>query len=170
MAKLIEVSVIYLNQQIAAGAEVVQIFDSWAGDVPVVHRDRLVVEPIAQIVRGVRSEYPGFPVIVFARGIGADHGRVGRLTGASAVGVEQGIGLNDVLRGMPDGIAVQGNLDPGALLGSRESLRREVRAVVQAVAKERHIMNLGHGIQQQTDPDAVAALVAEVRAYDGEAA
>jgi uroporphyrinogen decarboxylase len=170
MEKLVDISVLYLNRQIAAGAEVVQIFDSWAGDLPAEHLQRWVSDPIAAVVRGVRAVNPDFPVIVFARGVGLAHGKIAQATGASAVGVEQGVDIGAVLKNLPQNVAVQGNLDPGLLLGPRNALVDGVMDVIGAVPKERHIMNLGHGIQQQTDATAVQVMIDVVRRHDAGAA
>ena len=167
LERLVESSIIYLLGQIEAGVEVVQIFDSWAGDVPVEVRDRVVTGPMRRIVDGVRAVYPGFPVIVFARGVAADHGDVARATGASAVGVEQGVKLGEVLRSLPVGVAVQGNLAPELLLQSDAVVRSSVFDVLDGVAPDRHIFNLGHGIVPQVKPETVSVLVKAVRDWDG---
>jgi uroporphyrinogen decarboxylase len=166
MDKVIEASVIYLLGQIKAGAETVQIFDSWAGDLPVSERERLVISPIARIVDAVRAVYPLFPVIVFARGVGEGHASVAVGTRADAVGVEDGAVLGNVLAGLPLGVAVQGNLSPQALLGDVEALQAGVRVVLNGVDAGRHIFNLGHGIVPQTDPAMVTKLIECVRRFD----
>ncbi len=164
--KVIEASVIYLLGQIKAGAEVVQIFDSWAGDLPLDSLQRLVVEPIRRIVDGVRSVYSQFPIIVFARGVGTQHGMVAFGTGASAIGVEENCSLKDVMESLPLGVAVQGNLAPSALLESVDDLKTAVSSVLDGVPMARHIFNLGHGITPQVDPEMVGKLVEFVRAHD----
>ncbi len=164
--RLVDVSVIYLKQQIAAGAEVVQVFDSWAGDIPVALRQRWVGGPIRRIIDGVRAAYPGFPVIVFARGVGDGHGAIAAETGATAVSVEQDCDLGELLKTLAAEVAVQGNLDPALLLAEREVLVAEVKRVCASLPMGRHIFNLGHGITPKTSPDAVAALVAAVREHD----
>lgn len=165
--KVIEASILYLLGQIKAGAEVVQIFDSWAGDLPESALQRLVVEPIRRIVDGVRSVYPEFPIIVFARGVGTQHGVVATGTRASAIGVEEVCRLIDVLAILPKGVVVQGNLAPGALLGSADELKAAVARVLDGVPVARHIFNLGHGITPQVNPEMVGKLVEFVRTYDG---
>lgn len=164
--KVIATSILYLLGQIKAGAEVVQIFDSWAGDLPAQSLQRLVVEPIRQIVDGVRAVYPGFPIIVFARGVGSKHGMVASGTGASAIGVEEDCNLKDVIALLPANVAVQGNLSPGALLGSADDLKAAVFKVLDGVPIARHIFNLGHGITPQVHPEMVGKLVKFVRDYD----
>jgi uroporphyrinogen decarboxylase len=146
---------------------VVQIFDSWAGDVPEALRGRVVEEPIAAIVNGVRKMKPGFPVTVFGRGIGDGHRKLALATGANAMGVEQGPQLSDVLQSLPDGVAVQGNLDPGALLLPPDDLARQVVGVLRDVPKARHVFNLGHGITPGVDPSQVSVMLNAIRAFDG---
>ncbi len=167
LERLVDVSIDYLLGQIRAGAEVVQIFDSWAGDVPLADRQRVVVGPIGRMVAGVRAVYPDFPVIVFARGVGDGHGDVAVGTEASCVGVEQGVGLEAVLRQLPEHVAVQGNLAPDALLGTVAGLEKRTLEVLHNVPMGRHIFNLGHGIVPQVNPDQVTALLSIIRRHDG---
>jgi uroporphyrinogen decarboxylase len=164
--KLVQSSILYLLGQIAAGVQVVQIFDSWAGDVPLSARERVVIEPMRRIVDGVRAVHPGFPVIVFARGVGNDHGDVALKTGASVVGVEQGLQLSDVIAGLPAGVVAQGNLAPEILLETDDAVRDGVRHVLDGVPMGRHIFNLGHGIVPQVKPETVTVLVEAVRECD----
>lgn len=166
IAKLVATSVAYLLGQIRAGVQVVQIFDSWAGDIPEQARHRVVVEPIAAIVEGVRQVFPGFPVIVFARGVGGGHGAVARDTQATAIGIEQGVTLSDMLSDVPPNVAVQGNLAPEVLLESNDVIVAKVGAMLDGVPMGRHIFNLGHGIVPQVKPEAVTTLVNAVRSFD----
>jgi uroporphyrinogen decarboxylase len=166
MQKLVEVSTAYLLMQIAAGAETVQIFDSWAGDLPEDLRAALVYQPIAQMVRAIRAVHPGFPVIVFARGIGGAHAQAAVATSASCVSVEQDTDIGAAVRSLPAGVAVQGNLDPDLVLAGGDALRSAIAALLTAVPMQRHVFNLGHGIKPQTDPQTVSMLVAMVREHD----
>lgn len=166
MEKLVEASTRYLLGQIKAGVQAVQIFDSWAGDIPLAARDRVVIRPIAAVVQGVRAVHPDFPVIVFARGVGGGHGAVAAATTASAVGVEQEVSLEEVLKGLPKAVAVQGNLAPETLLETDEVIVAAIRKVLEGVPMSRHIFNLGHGIVPQVKPEAVTTLVNAVRAFD----
>lgn len=166
MEKLVATSTDYLLGQIKAGVQVLQIFDSWAGDIPVEARDRVVVKPIAGIVAGVRAVYPGFPIIVFARGVGGGHADVASGTNASAVGVEQDVALTAVLNRLPVGMAVQGNLAPDVLLQTDDVIRAETRKILKGVPMRRHVFNLGHGIVPQVKPEAVTTLIEAVREYD----
>ena len=166
MQRLVETSIAYLRGQIKAGVQAVQIFDSWAGDIPDAARGRVVAEPIRAIVDGVRAVYPGFPVIVFARGIGAGHGAMAVATNASCVGVEQGVALREVLANLAVGCAVQGNLAPELLLEDTDTVRRAVVKVLEGVPMERHVFNLGHGIVPQVKPEMVTVLIDAIRQHD----
>ena len=165
MTKLVTVSTTYLLGQINAGADVVQIFDSWAGDVPVAHLERLVINPITEIIRGVRASHPDFPVIVFTRGVGSEHGRIAATTAANCVGLEENVSIASALECIPLGVAVQGNLFNELLLGSEDELVRRTHDILDAVPRERHIFNLGHGILPQTEIKMVERLVREVRSF-----
>ncbi len=164
--RLVETSIAYLLGQIKAGVQAVQIFDSWAGDIPVVDRSRVVADPIRAIVEGVRFVYPGFPVIVFARGIGDGHAAMAMSTKASCVGVEQGMDVQEVLAGLAGGCAVQGNLAPELLLEDTDTVRRAVVKVLDGVPMARHIFNLGHGIVPQVKPEMVTVLIDAIRQHD----
>lgn len=164
---LIDVSAQYLIGQVRAGAEVLQIFDSWAGDLPAELRDRWVHEPIRQIIDALRLVYPDVPVIVFGRGIGTGHDALARATGGNAVSVEQEEDLTVLLTRLPAHVAVQGNLSPLVLQEGSEALKSEVERICSAMPARRHIFNLGHGIVQQTPPENVSLLVDLIRRHDG---
>jgi len=164
--RLVEASCDYLAAQIEAGAEAVQIFDSWAGDLTGDVFERTVTEPIGRIRQDLRRRYPSVPVIVFARGAGSKHGHVAKVTEADAVGVEQAMELASVLSALPDGCAIQGNLDPVALLAGGEELPALTEAILRDVPPERHIFNLGHGIKPGTDPDNLTQVISTVRGLD----
>jgi uroporphyrinogen decarboxylase len=166
MEKLVAASIGYLLGQIAAGVQAVQIFDSWAGDIPENARDRVVIKPIAAIVEGVRAVHPNFPVIVFARGVGGGHAEVAAGTSASAVGIEQNVGLSKVLEDLGPRVAVQGNLAPETLLEASDVIEAETLKVLSGVPMDRHIFNLGHGIVPQVKPEAVTMLIKTVRNFD----
>lgn len=160
-------SIEYLSAQVEAGAEVVQIFDSWAGDLPIGLRREFVILPIAAIVDGLRKRHPDVPVIVFARGVGDGHAEIAKETGTEAVGVEAEASLASVAERVGEGCAVQGNLDPVVLLGSEALLRRESWSLASAVKPGRHIFNLGHGIKPETDPSRLQTVIDVVREFDG---
>lgn len=164
--RLVDESVDYLSAQIMAGAEAVQIFDSWAGDLPPQLRIDVVEKPLGRLVAKLRDRHPSVPVIVFARGAGVDHGRIQATTGADAMGIEAELSLDWAAQELAGKCAIQGNLDPVALLGSDGLARREATTVAKAVPMEKHIFNLGHGIKQGTRPEVLTAVIEAVRAHD----
>jgi uroporphyrinogen decarboxylase len=164
--RLVEESADYLSGQIEAGADAVQIFDSWAGELTGGARERCVVEPLRRLCEIVRGRHPQVPVIVFGRGMGRDHGRLSRVCGAGAVGVEAEEKLAAVLGEVAPGCAVQGNLDPVILLSSEDVVRLEVRRLLETVPMNRHVFNLGHGIRPQTNLEMLNVVVETVREFD----
>ena len=160
--RLVTESVDYLCAQADAGAQAVQIFDSWAGDLVGTELEDFVMKPLAAIVAGVKARHASLPVIVFARGVGMAQGKAAAIPGANAIGVETEFDLAD----LPKHVVVQGNLDPVALLAGPEVVSREVRRICMSVDRQRHIFNLGHGIRLGTDPAVVGAVVEAVRRYD----
>jgi len=166
MDRLVEASCDYLSAQIRAGAEAIQIFDSWAGDLTGDVFEDTVVAPIRTIRRELRRQHPSIPVIVFARGAGSKHGHVAAETGAQAVGIEQSMELGAVLQAVPPECAVQGNLDPVSLLAGGEALTKRVEDLLRGAPMRRHVFNLGHGIKPATDPAHVGQAIAAVRAFD----
>jgi uroporphyrinogen decarboxylase len=164
---LVGASIEYLAGQVAAGADCVQIFDSWAVDLPDGLRQRFCLAPIRRIIEGLRVKCGAVPVIGFARGLGAAHAEFVEATGVQACGIESGVPLGWAARVLAPAVAVQGNLDPASLLAGGAGLERDVTRIVTALPYERHVFNLGHGIRPQTDPREVVRLVETVRRVDG---
>ncbi len=161
MALLVESTVAYLSAQAEAGAEVLMLFDSWAGLLPAGQFATHVIAPTAEITRRLRAAHPHVPVIGFPRLAGTMLGPYARQTGVQAVGLDT---AGDTARGLPGGLALQGNLDPLALLAGGEALRTGAEAVLKAARDRPWVFNLGHGILPETPPEHVAALLAQVRA------
>ena len=166
MDMLIESSIGYLAAQVRAGAEAVQIFDSWAGDLSASQWDDVVISPMRRIVEGLRHEVGPVPVIGFARGLGAGHYRLATETGVNAVGCEQAVPAQWMAKQLVPHCAVQGNLDPLALTIGGDVLARSVRALTASIPMHGHIFNLGHGVRQETAPEAISLLVETVRNSD----
>ena len=167
MKKVIDVSVDYLCRQVEAGAEALQIFDSWAGDVPAELRESVVFAPSRKIIDGVRARHPHVPMILFARGLGHGHVAAAHYCGPNAVSVEQAVSLGELSARLGQDVAVQGNLEPEKLLAGEEEFRAAVQAVLEDAPKGRHIFNLGHGILPSVAPARVTELVRLIREHDG---
>ena len=161
------VTVEYLVGQISAGAEAVQLFDSWAGSLAPDQFERWVIAPNARIAAAIHSRCPGVPVIGFPKGAGAKLAAYARETGVDAVGVDETIDPAWAARELPTGMPVQGNLDPLLLLAGGPALVERTRDILSAFADRPHVFNLGHGIGQHTPIAHVEQLVATVRAWRG---
>jgi len=161
--KLTEASIGYLLRQIDAGVEVVQIFDSWAGVLPPHEFESWVFSPLREIVSRIKSERPNALVIAFARGVGTHLTRLVAELGADAYGLDTAADPAWAARETAGRAALQGNLDPLALLAGGPALDREVEAILGALKGYPHIFNLGHGILPQTPIAHVERLVDLIR-------
>lgn len=159
-----QASCTYLLGQIAAGAQAVQIFDSWAGLAGPQGFLRWVAAPVQKIVAAVHAKYPGFPVIGFPRGC-TQTAEYARLTGVSAVGIDQHADMAAVVQKVPQEVCLQGNLDPEILLAGGEALRRGIRHILAVTAGRPFVFNLGHGIIKETPPEHVAELADVIRSH-----
>ncbi|HEX6661525.1 MAG TPA: uroporphyrinogen decarboxylase, partial [Sphingomicrobium sp.] len=140
----------YLSGQIEAGAETVQLFDSWAGSLAPDEFERWVIGPTARLVERLKAKYPKVPVIGFPKGAGGKIAAYAAETRISAIGLDETVDPAWANRGLPKRLPVQGNLDPLALLAGGEALRSAVFRILDAFAGRPHIFNLGHGILQET--------------------
>jgi uroporphyrinogen decarboxylase len=152
----------YLAQQIEAGADVVMLFDSWAGVLPAAQFRRYVIEPTRQIVAALKLRYPQIPVIGFPRLAGSMLGEYA-LAGVQAVGVDTSADPVRAAAMVPANIALQGNVDPLALLAGGDALAGAARTVLDSWRGRPFIFNLGHGVVPQTPPEHVAELARIVR-------
>ena len=151
----------YLNAQIAHGAQAVMIFDTWGGALNPAAFTQFSLSYMQQIISALNRSHEGarVPCIVFTKGIGTSLDAVAK-TGADAVGVDWNIDIGTARARVGNQVALQGNLDPGVLLGAPEGIRREAEAVLAAYGPGHgHVFNLGHGISRYTDPERVALLV-----------
>jgi uroporphyrinogen decarboxylase len=158
-----EVTLGYLAGQIEAGAEVVQLFDSWAGSLAPAEFERWVIAPTARIAAAVKERYPQVKIIGFPKGAGGKLGAYARETGIDAIGLDETVDPVWADRELPKGLPVQGNLDPLALLSGGEGLSAAVKRILDAFDGRPHIFNLGHGILQETPIAHVEQMLAEVK-------
>lgn len=161
--RLADASIDYLTGQLNAGAECLQLFDTWAGVLSQAEFDRWCVAPTKKIVDGVRARVPGAKIIGFPRGVGSKLWRYVKDTGVDAVGLDWMQGLTYAREHIQTLKPVQGNLDPLALLAGGDALDRETDAVMQALAGGPFIFNLGHGILPQTPIAHVERMLKRVR-------
>jgi uroporphyrinogen decarboxylase len=157
------VTVDYLSGQIEAGVDAVQLFDSWSGSLAPSQFERFVVARTAWIVEQLKKRHPQVPVIGFPRGAGGKLGAYARETGVDAIGLDETADPAWANRELPQGMPVQGNLDPLALIAGGPPLKEAVARVLDAFSGRPHIFNLGHGIQQDTPIAHVEELMALVK-------
>ncbi len=162
---IVAVTVEYLAGQVAAGAEAVQLFDSWAGSLAPSEFERWVIAPNAAIVSALHSRFPELPVIGFPKGAGEKLPAYARETGVDALGLDETIDPLWAAKTLPAGLPVQGNLDPLLLLAGGAELERQAVRVLEAFADRPHVFNLGHGIGQFTPIEHVEQLLGTVRGW-----
>ena len=150
----------YLSGQIAAGAEAVQLFDSWAGSLAPAEFERWVIAPTARLVEKLKARHRGVPVIGFPKGAGGKLGAYARETRVNAVGLDETVDPAWAHKELPRRLPVQGNLDPLALIAGGEALKSSVARILDALAGRPHIFNLGHGILPETPIAHVEQLMA----------
>ncbi|MGX9179302.1 uroporphyrinogen decarboxylase [Mesorhizobium sp. BHbdii] len=159
---LVDHSAAYLIRQIEAGADVVQVFDSWSGVLDEVSFEAFCVGPMAEIVRQVRAVHPNVPIIGFPKGAGAHYRSYRQKTGVTGLGLDWTVPLTTAKELQRDG-AVQGNLDPLRLVAGGKALADGVDAILKALGDGPLIFNLGHGITPETPIAHVEAMVKLVR-------
>lgn len=163
MDLLTEATSRYLARQAEGGAEVLMIFDSWAGSLPGGSFESCAVDPVRRIVRSVKSRYPRMPVIVYPRGAGDRYAGFARATGADCVGLDETVDPNWAASTLQRDSCVQGNLPPRRLVEGGDQLVAETRRIVRAFADGPHVFNLGHGITPDADPGNVELMLQTIR-------
>ena len=162
---IVQVTIDYLLGQINAGAEAVQLFDSWAGSLAPAEFERWVIAPNAAIVKALHARARHVPVIGFPKGAGEKLPAYAAETGVDAVGLDETVDPVWAAKALPEGLPVQGNLDPLLLLAGGSELERQARHILDCFAERPHVFNLGHGIGQTTPVEHVEQLVGVVRGW-----
>lgn len=161
---LVEATILYLDAQIRAGAEAIQLFDSWAGVLSEGDFARWVIAPNKSIIAGLKQRHPNVPIIAFPRGAGLYYERFAEMVGADALGLDTTVPVDWAKQRLQTRWAVQGNLDPVILCAGGALLDGEIARIRAALAGGPFIFNLGHGILPSTPPDNVARLIDILRA------
>jgi uroporphyrinogen decarboxylase len=163
VSRIEAVTLEYLSGQIEAGAEAIQLFDSWAGSLSPGQFEQWVIAPTARLVSALRKRHPKVPIIGFPKGAGGKLPAYARETGVSAIGLDETVDPVWAASELPEGLPVQGNLDPLALLAGGGELDAVVPRILDAFAGRPHIFNLGHGILKDTPIAHVERLIALVK-------
>jgi uroporphyrinogen decarboxylase len=162
---LVDATVDYLSAQVSAGAEVLKLFDSWAGALAPEDFERWVVDPTRRIVEAVKRLHPGIPIIGFPRGAGHGYVSYAAQTGVDGMALDTSVPLDWATKTLPANLVLQGNLDPIRLVAGGAALRDAARNILEACRNRRHIFNLGHGVVQQTPPEHVGELADLIHAW-----
>ncbi len=155
----------YLCRQIKQGAEVIQLFDTWAGNLPDDQFRKWAIEPVRKIIQNIRAVYPDTPIIGFPKGAGCRYPEYIHATGVSAVSIDTTMPLEWVRDHIQPLCPVQGNLDPLLLVAGGEMMENRVKEILDCLGKGAFIFNLGHGIVPQTPPENVARVSEILRNY-----
>ncbi|WP_341366630.1 uroporphyrinogen decarboxylase [Yoonia sp. BS5-3] len=163
LQRLTEGTIAYLSEQIAAGAECVKLFDSWAGSLQDDDFTRYSIKPMQQITAALKEKHPGIPVIAFPRGAGTKYTGVHEATGADCVAIDDGVDAAWAATHVQNDGCVQGNLKSSHMVTGGAALVDETRRICDAFSGGPHIFNLGHGITPDADPDNVQLMIDTVR-------
>ncbi|MCV2882801.1 uroporphyrinogen decarboxylase [Actibacterium sp. XHP0104] len=153
----------YLSKQIEAGAEVVKIFDSWAGSLKGEAFERYALQPAKEIITALNARHPGVPVIAFPREAGDNYIGFAKATGADCVALDNSVSADWAAANVQVDGCVQGNLAPGHMVTGGQALIDETKRIKQAFSKGPHIFNLGHGITPDANPDNVQIMIDAIR-------
>ncbi len=164
---IVESTIGYLSGQIEAGAEAVQLFDSWAGSLSPAQFERWVIAPNAAITAAIHERHPGVPVIGFPKGAGGKLAAYASETEVDALGLDETVDPTWAAKVLPTDLPVQGNLDPLLLLAGGDELEQGILRVLNAFAGRPHVFNLGHGIDKTTPIANVEAALATIRGWQG---
>ncbi|ATE63279.1 uroporphyrinogen decarboxylase [Rhizorhabdus dicambivorans] len=160
---LVDATADYLSRQVEAGVDAVQLFDSWSGSLAPREFERWVVAPTAELAKRLHARHPGTPIIGFPKGAGGKLPAYARETGVDAVGLDETVDPVWADASLPEGLPVQGNLDPLALITGGARLDEAIDAIRGAFAERPHVFNLGHGIQLDTPIAHVEQLLGRLR-------
>jgi len=163
---LIGATIHYLSRQIEAGAETVQIFDSWAGITDEANFRKWIIEPTRKIVSALKAKHPGIPVIGFPRMAGVLAGEYAEKTSIDMIGTDYTLPIYWSAQNLQGRVAIQGNLDPVYLLTGGEPLKKAAIRILDDLSNGPFVFNLGHGVIKETPPENVEFLAKIIREYE----
>ena len=153
----------YLSMQVEAGAEVVKLFDSWAGSLKGDAFAKYALDPAKRIISELKSRHPGLPVIAFPREAGENYVGFAKAVGADCLAIDNSVSADWAAEALQPDSCIQGNLAPGHMVTGGQALVDETRRIVEAFRNGPHIFNLGHGITPDADPENVQLMIDTVR-------
>ena len=163
LERLTDSTIEYLSKQIEAGAEVVKLFDSWAGSLKGEDFVKYALTPAAKITQALKQRHPGIPVIAFPREAGDGYIGFAKATGADCVAIDNSVSAEWVAQNVQPDSCVQGNLASSHMVTGGDDLIAQTKHIVNALKNGPHIFNLGHGITPDANPDNVQIMIDTVR-------
>ena len=163
LERLTEATIEYLSKQIEAGAEVVKLFDSWAGSLKGDDFVKYALNPAAKITQALKQRHPGIPVIAFPREAGEGYVGFAKATGADCIAIDNSVSAEWVAQNVQPDSCVQGNLASSHMVTGGDDLIIETKRIVNALKRGPHIFNLGHGITPDANPDNVQIMINTIR-------
>jgi uroporphyrinogen decarboxylase len=163
LERLTEATIEYLSKQIEAGAEVVKLFDSWAGSLKGDDFVKYALNPAAKITQALKQRHPGIPVIAFPREAGDGYVGFAKATGADCIAIDNSVSAEWVAKNVQPDSCVQGNLASSHMVTGGDDLIIETKRIVNALKGGPHIFNLGHGITPDANPDNVQIMINTIR-------
>jgi uroporphyrinogen decarboxylase len=163
LERITDATVLYLSEQIKAGAEVVKIFDSWAGSLKGDDFDKYSIAPMKRITSEIKALHPGIPVIAFPRGANERYEGAHAAIGSDCIAIDDAVTAEWAAKHVQPSGCVQGNLKSSHMVTGGDDLVRETRRIVDALSNGPHIFNLGHGITPDADPENVQLMIDTVR-------
>ena len=163
LERLTEATIEYLSKQIEAGAEVVKLFDSWAGSLKGEDFVKYALNPAAKITQALKQRHPGIPVIAFPREAGEGYVGFAKATGADCIAIDNSVSAEWVAQNVQPDSCVQGNLASSHMVTGGDDLIQETKRIVNALKGGPHIFNLGHGITPDANPDNVQIMINTIR-------
>jgi uroporphyrinogen decarboxylase len=160
---IVEGTIEYLSHQINAGAEVIKIFDSWAGSLKGHDFDKYALEPCKKIITALKTRYPQTPIIAFPRQAGNRYIGFAKQAGADCLAIDDSVSAEWIAQNVQGDVCVQGNLASSHMVSGGTELIKETKKIVEALSNGPHIFNLGHGITPDADPDNVQVMIDTIR-------
>ena len=160
---IVEGTIEYLSHQINAGAEVIKIFDSWAGSLKGHDFDKYALEPCKKIITALKTRYPQTPIIAFPRQAGNRYIGFAKQAGADCLAIDDSVAAEWIAQNVQGDGCVQGNLASSHMVSGGTELIKETKKIVEALSNGPHIFNLGHGITPDADPDNVQVMIDTIR-------
>jgi uroporphyrinogen decarboxylase len=166
LQQLVQASFFYVKEQIRSGADVIQVFESWAGVLPPAYFQRYIARPVIQLVQEVKREFPDVPVIIFPKGASSHYSSYISSGLFEGITLDHQVSFSEVIQEFSDKICFQGGIDPAVLMAGGEILKATLFQVLNTFRDQRYICNLSHGLDPETPLENIVSFVQYVREWE----